>query len=399
MALMSISFAEEAMNPYPFDISVRVYPQEIHYGDPCFLTFSVSNQGSETVFLAYGKIFLRWSGIAVHCPENDAILSINSIFLNDCEGTMPHDNSPPPRFPVRPVKPGETMEFHVRMLWLPLLEFAHNEPAKELLQLTRQDEKDFSVRCRVSYREACLSVYRPRFDKNNRFLNRENFPADGFFLSELESKGYDTRSCDDELQCTIRIRPRSEEELKLLQDWYLELPTTALADQWTMEHIFAHPYHVNGSPFKMESPTPFELGRKREPFNDIYRKFFTSLETRTPESLARIKRTNELATQILTRAKQPNTTVSQNLVEFIQLRSFLVDMRYSENEKAEKVAFEKLTDFVEKAKDKELWIKFLDEIGFYGIANHKAFPYEKAESYRKLFGVRFGLNVLPQYVL
>jgi len=29
---------------YPLDVPVRVYPEEIRYGDPCFLTFSVTNQ-------------------------------------------------------------------------------------------------------------------------------------------------------------------------------------------------------------------------------------------------------------------------------------------------------------------------------------------------------------------
>ena len=149
----------------------------------------------------------------------------------------------------------------------------------------------------------------------------------------------------------------------------------------------------------MEAPTPEELEKKRRPFYDAYGKFFVSMENRTPESLARIERTNELAAQILERAKQPDSTISQNMIEFIQLRGFLVDMRYAENPEAEKAGFEKLMDFVEKAKDKKLWISFLEEVGFWSIYHRTHFPYEKVEQYRKLFGARFPeANGLPQYV-
>jgi len=77
------------------------------------------------------------------------------------------------------------------------------------------------------------------------------------------------------------------------------------------------------------------------------------------------------------------------MVEFIQLRGFLVDMRYAENERAEQAAFEKLLDFVDTARDKELWIRFLDEIGFYSIMHHTHFPSRKVEHYRELFIKRF----------
>ena len=87
------------------------------------------------------------------------------------------------------------------------------------------------------------------------------------------------------------------------------------------------------------------------------------------------------------------------MVEFIQLRGFLVDMRYAENPETEKAAFEKLMDFVKDAKDKELWIRFLDEIGFYSITHRTYFPFEKVEQYRKLFGERFSIDVLPQYAM
>ena len=113
------------------------------------------------------------------------------------------------------------------------------------------------------------------------------------------------------------------------------------------------------------------------------------METRTPASLARIKRTNDLASQIIERSKHPDSTISQNMVEFIQLRGFLVEMRYAENERAEQAAFEKLMNFVDTAGDRELWIRFLDEIGLYSIMHHTHFPSRKVEHYRELFARRF----------
>jgi len=130
----------------------------------------------------------------------------------------------------------------------------------------------------------------------------------------------------------------------------------------------------------MVAPTPEELGRKREPFERAYRRFISSMATRTWVSSERIKRTDALTAKILERAKQPNSTISQNMVEFIQLRGFLVDMRYAESPEAEKVAKDKLMDFIEQSHDKELWLPFLEEVGFPSIVNCPHFPYAEYEA-------------------
>ena len=96
-----------------------------------------------------------------------------------------------------------------------------------------------------------------------------------------------------------------------------------------------------------------------------------------------------IAEKILERAKQPDSTISQNMVEFIQLRGFLVEIRYAENPDAEQAAFDKLVNFVENAKDKDLWLEFLDEIGFGSIVNYTNFNPEKVQHYRKQFAEHF----------
>jgi len=396
--LTTLSSADDQI--YPLDIKMRVYPEEICYGDLCFLTFSVTNKGRETLYLPYGATFLRQIVGSLYCGEK-AIVYLSGF--DDCEGVFTYGTSAPPDYPGHPVEPGESMEFHIRMTWLPLPEFCQTKQARGLLKLVSDGEKSYRFSYLFHYRSAFFSTVRPRFDENGRLLSREDFPADELSYRELEAKGYKVAedvppSIIEESECTIHIFPRSEEELQLLQDWYLELPTTGSSGRWTMEHVFAHPFHVNGSPYKMDIPMFFEsnitnsyetLGKKREPFYGAYCKFFSSMETRTPESLARIKRTNELAAKILERAKQPDSTISQNMVEFIKLRSFLVDMRYAENPQSEQAAFDKLVKFVENTKDKELWLKFLNEIGFWSIVNYTHFKPEKVEQYRKKFREHF----------
>jgi hypothetical protein len=380
-------FAEDKI--YPLDIRVKVHPEVIRYGDPCFVTYSISNKGQETLFVPYGKSFLFRDSSGLYYGERK-ILSWYQSNLKKDEG-LPLVSSVIVTFPRFPIKPGETMEFLIRMIWLPQPEFTHNEQAKEFLQLVKSGNKDYKFRIDKFY-----SVYQgaysgpmkrlmlqSRYNTTDGRLQGEDVPLT---FKELCAKGYRIDILADDPICSIRVLPRSEIELKLLQEWYLEFP--AIAD-WTMGFVFAHPYYANGSPYKKEASTPHELWKKREPFGKAFSEFATSIETRTPESLARIRRTNELAAKILERAKQPGSTISQNMVEFIQLRSFLVDMRYAENLETEKVAFDNLIEFIENTNDKELWLKFLDEIALDSIVNYTHFKPEKVQHYRKQFAEHF----------
>ena len=373
---------------YPIRIDLEAIPEEIRYGDICFITFSVTNEGKETLYLPYGRTFLHWGRFWLSDGTKE-ILSWRGEDYDNCEGTMTKWGIVH-MFPGKPVKPGETMAFLVRMVWLPQPEFAQDKQTKELLQWGNKGKQDYHVQFDAwLYHAAYRITSRPRHDKHSNPLYRKDFPVDELSFNEFEAKGYKWVNTINNPKCPVRIFPRSQEELKLLQEWYLELPTEASIYHWTMEHVFAHPFHVRDSPFKMPNASPLELRRKREPLEEAYRAFFKSMETRTPESLARIKRTNDLASQIIERSKQPNSTISQNMVEFIQLRGFLVDMRYAENEQAEQAAFEKLMNFVDTAKDRELWIQFLDEIGLYSIMHQTHFPSRKVEHYRELFAKRF----------
>jgi hypothetical protein len=229
--------------------------------------------------------------------------------------------------------------------------------------------------------------------------------------------------------CPITVKPRPREDYELLLEWYYELPATRIYTMWTEDAVFAHPFYIRESPHQTkvfyrtdkdgeEKCDPFraafsvdilrkayEAARGKRPpsqttnpsqtaNNEIllwnaYREFIDPLFSRTPEALARIERTNELAAKIMERAKEPDSTFSQNMVEFIQLRGFLVDMRYAENLEAEEMAFQKLMDFVDQSQDKELWVPFFHEIGLNSIQHHTHFPPQKVEQYRTRFAERF----------
>lgn len=192
---------------------------------------------------------------------------------------------------------------------------------------------------------------------------------------------------------SLEVYPRKEEDLQLLWEWYRELPDTYYSG-WTENPIFANADYVRDSPYNIPVDDLKEISEKREPFYEEFEKFFQLMQTRTPEALARIKRTNELAAQIIEQSKQPDSTFSQNMVEFIQLRGLLVDMRYAESEEAEKAAFEKLMDFADASQDKELWKNFVYEIGLPSIMSVDDSWTSRLLKYRKQFAERFEIKQL-----
>lgn len=370
---------------YPQDVSMTVYPEKIHFGDVCFVWFEVTNQGEETLYLPYGNEFYYTTlGYLLSSEEEIQFLGDYEHYESPISGCIV------PEFPGRPVKPNETMTFFTRSIWLPMPEFAHDGEAVKLYNLVDGGMTDYSIWFRLCYRSDYCFVQRPLRDKNNRMLTRADFPADELTFRELEKKGWTVLApypgMEEKIQCNIRVLPRSPEVTNLIQAWYLELPLTSNAYRWTPYSTFSHPFHARNSPFKVSGEPPNELYEKRKPLNDAYHEFFTSMLTRTPEMEQRIKRTNELAAELL---KLPDEELSRNMKEFIQIRGFLVNMRYAENEEAEKKAFGKLMAFVEKSQDKALWVNFIYEVALENIQNSNHFPQNKVESYRGRFAEQF----------
>ena len=149
------------------------------------------------------------------------------------------------------MKPEETVDFHIRAVWFPFPGFAQSEQSKELLQLVNQGKKDYRVLFSFSYHQALY-----RTTSSGRIV--------------------------DKPECVLRIQPRPQEELKLFQEWFSEIPSEQNVRGVAMDGVLAHSYHVRDSPYErrlIPNPTPLEI----EEHLAAYQKFSSSVETRTPE--------------------------------------------------------------------------------------------------------------------
>ena len=282
MVILSVGpLAEDNITFYPLDIKIQVYPEEIRYGDPCFFTFSITNQGQEALYLPYGSIeqgalgnlFLK-DGFCLFHGEKE-VLRYSSGGLSRREVIF-HSDGPPPHYASRPVNPGETMEFHVRMIWFPLPELAHDTQSKELLQLINSSEMDYKIQ---------FSLH---FDATYQLSSYGSALTDGLRYRELRVKGYRIDPDLGMVKSSIRILPRSGEEIELLREWYLELPTLAHSENWTMENVFAHQFYVRDSPLLVEFPTRGESHAQRTKLQGPLMLFLYEMGKRSPATLERI---------------------------------------------------------------------------------------------------------------
>jgi hypothetical protein len=357
-------FSEEQVNySLPIIVSLEIYPQEICYRDVVFSRPSIQNKSDQTIHGYIKDAMTRDLSSKLKNGEKtvyvwDNVLDL--LFQDDeyllCIFGKKH-------FPLHAkyseIPPQSNDSLVWRLHWLPMPEFSQVKIAQEFKNIVHSGGSQFQLK----YDNPLLV----RDAKNNK--------------NEIQIAG------------SLMVKQRPNEEIVLLQKWYLELPSTTYEWTWRPEFVFANPRYVDTSPYN-EMPKRYRDNRDIENFELFYKKintFFTSMEHRTPELLSRIQRTNELASQLLERAKQPNSTISQNMAEFIQLRGLFVEIRYAENDAAEKAVFEKLIDFINMSHDKQLWVDFIYEIGLNSIYNDKYFPHEKVKSYQNLFAERFHL--------
>jgi hypothetical protein len=406
---------------YPMEISVEVYPSDIFYGDICFGRFFATNKKDKPVYCHYGISYLERVHPALFFKDNLMQFFDSDIFDYSfegfCQSARVNSNV---CLPTQLVCRDETIFFHTQPLWVPLPELTCYNPPQmlgistvisygnncvdvrpvRLMKTVNQEKKNFTFKFSIAGDDM------PSYKDNNGIgkevedidLSRQMIlfqPYEILTQGELESQGYklsesvpikitqnsgDTGASDGvyNLRYDIHIKPRPQKILDMINDWYLTLPSTletaGSREHWTGHGVFSHPHHTKNS--------PYNHGREDEKFQ----KFVESLRTRTPELLKRLKRTNELAAELL---KLPDSELSQNMKEFIQLRGLLVDIRFAEDEKAEENAFNELITFVNKAKDKKLWIKFVGEIAFDSLHDDKYFPRKKIDDYRKRWIEKF----------
>ena len=291
----------------------------------------------------------------------------------------------------------------MRMLWIPIPEFADRMDSQTLRTLLRQGKTSFILRFSVDFWGAFSATSNAKSRQHS-----EEIPDGTLSYLQLLQKGYLQPGSGTiypsmppwhSINCDLRILPRPMEETTLLQQWYLEIPTTKSSACWTMEHIFAHPFHALQSPWKMDVPgdgtgerPSREAVEERKNRSREYRSFFADMETRTPELESRIARTKELEAEIVRRASDPDSTISLVTMEFVQLRGLLVDLRYAEDDTARDAAFDTMLAWLKTAEHQTLWVDLLDSTGLDSLQNQKYFPSEWVQNYREKLREAFPKN-------
>jgi hypothetical protein len=355
-------------------INLEVYPKEIYYGDIFFNRVIVQNNMEKITWFTIHKGDYMIGGTNVLLKQNDvqvyrwlphAQLNFLERPIASSELYWRTSHGLCPRYEI---SAHATERVFLRPLWFPMPEYSDSKATQELEATVLSGKQQYEV----GVCDDSEPFWKPKVARYT---------------------------------CPITVKPRPKEDYELILEWYYELPTTRADEMWTEDAVFAHPFYIRESPwntrvyYRGDKDAKEKLAAIQTTDDEIaswktYNEFSELFLFRTPEVLARIDRTNELAAKIIERSKDPDSTFSQNMVEFIQLRGFLVDMRYAENSEAEEVAFVKMMDFVDQSQDKELWIDFLYDVGLGSIENHTHFPYAKVFEYRRRFAERMQIKNL-----
>ncbi len=153
---------------------------------------------------------------------------------------------------------------------------------------------------------------------------------------------------------TLTVRPRPQEELELLREWFMLFPETC-----------DRPEHFNGAVFPR--PAQFSPADRGEAGDEKIELF----KSRTPEVEKRIARHKELETQLLERAGRKDSTITRQMQEFIVLRGYLVGIKYATGKKEVLNTYMELLDCVLASKNRELWISYLEWIVLYSGERHR----------------------------
>jgi len=358
---------------------LEVYPKEIYYGDLFFSRPKICNQRTQPIQAKLkGAGYHDLRSLLFH--ETQQVYVWASIPMLELRDSNNHPSSIGRYFPLLgktlELSPEEEDVLSWRLHWLPMAEYPSPEFTEDIEEHIQRGDRQF----RLEYwNPLIVRELNEIQEENSEDIRQENWPESMILAGQLI------------------VKPRPKEELELLRRWYLELPDP-LSDNWTNSFVFANLDHIRNSPTR-EFLETLTIGNKY--FHSLSPKDrFTVFQghlddreifrQRSREILMRIMRTNAYADQLLERSKQPDSTISQNMVEFIQLRGLLVDVRYAENEEAEETAFEKLVDFVDQSQGKEHWIDFMREIGFDSIEGSGF--YEKITYYREQFVKRFQIK-------
>jgi hypothetical protein len=398
-----ILFADDtAKQLYPLKYEFTIYPTDIQYGDIVFTSVCVQNKGKLALSINYDQ---RYQGYPMNAYTLWDDKLKNKIYTwmsqDDFEQRGYRFNYGISNYTKNTktavILPNQTMEVSFRPVWIPLHDWLGTNFRKALTL-------NFEGLTRTMILETVLDIrtdYQPTWSVKDAkwiiFDGGHHLDGHGetnnivpYSNQCLGNHGFKTDQI--QLQMPFNVKQRNEQTYKLLRDWYKEMPGSNL---WTDGVLFSYVHHDRNSPYYVDDNVSTheelsnELRQRRDNnrnFAQISDEFEKTATTRSEFVIKRINHTNELAAKLL---KLPDSELSQNMKEFIQLRGLLVDIRFAEDEKAEEIAFNELITFVNKAKDKKLWIKFVGEIAFDSILDYQYFPRKKIDTYRKRWIEKF----------
>ncbi|NQU22485.1 MAG: hypothetical protein HQ567_14505 [Candidatus Nealsonbacteria bacterium] len=413
-ALPALGQEKSGPREYPLRCRMEMIPKVIHYGDLVFAQISLTNEGDKTIIvpksLHYGR-YNDYLGCSIKLIQNDSE-TIDWPSAKTMTGrimTIHRDGYF--TTPGHSLKPGKSHEVGFRPLWVPLPEFIQASKARTVKQAVASKSQSFRWEASIGlhgflhgplgdppYKRGGHANYVPLEGIRQRDLPKHGYaiPKANIHARKLRDHGYTTPSFSvDGGQFTIR--PRPDEELALLNEWFVELAETGHGSDWHIGRVFAHPYYSARSPYKVGPELygwyelePFrrqtlcaqQLGRHRKEHKEAYKTSFEQMKTRTPEVEKRVARTKELEKQLLERADRPNSTISPMMKEFITLRGHLVEIRYANDTAAQSNAFDVMLDWVAKTKHQELWKKYLDKIVLNPRSHPDVLPPESFDNYR-----------------
>jgi hypothetical protein len=383
-----------------------VYPKEINFGDVFFSTITVSNNSNFPVacttlatenvgnlkgsIVGLNGVYYRFYGYWAYFEGEQGTSDFTRRNIGPCGGWWGSETDI--------IIPNSKNEFFMKTLfWLPLPAPPGDTSADRLRKSISSGQYEYFFQPDAFVKMVLFSGK----DKNDGKVLFHRYWDNDKVKHVVDEKGI-----EEKLKTKIIIKPRDDNILNSLRSWYVELPiyegvlpnnlfvTNAYANDSPIRHIVANYNTIEKDAnynlidiVKLQSKYDCVILRDARALHRENRQNFElSMRTRTPKLLYAIHRTNERAKWLL---KLPDSELSQNMKEFIQLRGLLVDIRFAEDEKAEEIAFNELITFVNKAKDKKLWIKFVGEIAFDSLHDDKYFPHKKIDTYRKRWIEKF----------
>ncbi|MDR1477522.1 MAG: hypothetical protein LBJ00_01110 [Planctomycetaceae bacterium] len=392
----------------PLTGKVDIYPKEIYYGDAFFVSLSLRNEGNTPIACNFSllehdfgwgrgelrlddKIYYRW-------------LSPDRVSAKLYPGIVGIAKSSLPETTTVLIESKSQKQVLFNMYWLPVLGVKNDRDINDITDAIYSScfEIPEAGHASVASRSGCswakpiahtgsgIKTDGTSFDFSSTMSIRWLDNTDGIpdhFLNQFTKK-YFVEKNKIISNGKIRVKLRSDAVLKLLREWYAELPIGI----WESSEIFVRVGAARKTALTIPeaNPTNSKTTDQSKEYHE-YHRLYESIKTRTPEVDSRIKRTDELAVELL---KLPDSELSPNMKEFIQLRKFLVDIRYAENTAKEQQAFDNLVTFVNNSKDKNVWIPLVRDCVF-GVVwrdMHGLILFDKEMTYRKLWRYRSQFN-------